>query len=228
MISKRQGKLPPPASLARPSARHPPGGGLSFAGRWAAPVPVPAATACLAIFSVRFRERRCRTVLPDPSASSGRLVPRRCGSCLVIANRRLLPKEGVGSACQRLRRIRRGGVPCRDLPRPPSPSAVTHAPGNEVPADPSAASRCSLRSRLSLSALISLPTTQAGTRQPFGAAGLSALTAPAAFLAGGGSRLVAENRRPRQKKQPPFRCCVADGRCRPPIVIATMPPSHQR
>ena len=46
----------------------------------------------------------------------------------------------------------------RSLPRPvpaPPPPAVTHAPGNEVPARPAAASRCSLRSRLSLSASVS-------------------------------------------------------------------------
>ena len=69
---------------------------------------------------------RHRTVSSDPSASSGRLMLRRLGSCLVIATRRLLPGEGVGSACLRLLRFRRGGVPCRDLSRlrlrPPSPT----------------------------------------------------------------------------------------------------------
>ena len=44
------------------------------------------------------------------------------------------------------------------------------------------------------------PATQAGTRLPSSAASLSASTAPASFLAGGGSRLVADNRRPRHKK----------------------------
>ena len=71
------------------------------------------------------RPRR-RTVPSNPSASSGRRMLRRLGSCLVIAIRRLLPGEGVGSACLRLRRFRRGGVPCRDLSRlrlrPPSPT----------------------------------------------------------------------------------------------------------
>ena len=102
--------------------------------------------------SGRHHARAAELFLPSPSASSGRLVPHRLGSCLVISTRRLLPGEGVGSACLRLRRFRRGGVPCRDLPRSPPPSAVTHAPGNEVSADPAAASRCSLCSRLSLSA----------------------------------------------------------------------------
>ena len=80
--------------------------------------------------------------LHSPSASSGRLMLRCRGSCLVIATRRLLPREGVGSTCLRLRRFRPGGVPCRDLSSPPP--AVTHAPGNAVPARPAAASRCSL------------------------------------------------------------------------------------
>ena len=43
------------ASLARPPARHPPRGGLSYAGRRAALVPAPAATSSLAIFPARFR-----------------------------------------------------------------------------------------------------------------------------------------------------------------------------
>ena len=38
------------------------------------------------------------------------------------------------------------------------------------------------------------PTTQAGMRQSFNVASLSASTAPASFLAGGGSRLAADNR----------------------------------
>ncbi len=82
-------------------------------------------------------------------------IPRRRGSCLVIATRRLLPGEGVGSACLCLRRFRRGES---SLPRPvpaSPPTALTHAPGNEVPADPAAASRCSLRSRLPLPASVS-------------------------------------------------------------------------
>ena len=77
---------------------------------------------------------------------------------------RIMPRHRHPPATAR--RGRRFGLPAsapvqarrRALPRPapaPSPSAVTHAPGNEVPADPAAASRCSLRSRLSLSASVS-------------------------------------------------------------------------
>ena len=91
----------------------------------------------------------------DPLASSGRLMLRRLGSCLVIAIRRLLPGEGVGLACLRLTvpvRLR-SAILAATFPDSP-PSAFTHAPRNEVPADPAPASRCSLRSRLSLSALV--------------------------------------------------------------------------
>ena len=91
----------------------------------------------------------------------------------------------------------------RSLPRPAPVSA-------SVRRHPRPGERSSLRSGGSqplLAALTTLPvclgfapTTQAETRQPFGAAAPSASTAPASFLAGGGSRLVADNRRPRHKK----------------------------
>ena len=88
---------PPLSSLARPPARHQSGGGLSFAGRRAALVPAPAATVCRRFFLPASGNGATELFSPIPSASSGRLVPRRRGSCLVIATRRLLPGEGVGS-----------------------------------------------------------------------------------------------------------------------------------
>ena len=77
---------------------------------------------------------------------------------------RIMPRHRHPTATAKGRR--RFGLPAttpvqarrRSLPRPapaPPPSTVTHAPGNEVPARPAAASRCSLRSRLSLSASVS-------------------------------------------------------------------------
>lgn len=53
-----------------------------------------------------------------------------------------------------------------------------------------------------------VPTTQAGTRQPFDVASLSASTAPVSFLAGGGSRSLLTIASHGKKKQQPFRCCA--------------------
>ena len=122
----------------------------------------------------------------------------------------------------------------RSLPRPvpaPPPPAVTHAPGNEVPADPAAASRCSLRSRLSLSASGSPRRfrRERGSRsallicrrQPSRLRSLPVADhAPLLTIAGHGV-----------KKQQPFRCCAlltaAAGRLSMVIaIIAADPPDN--
>ena len=180
-----------------------PGRGFCFFGAAASPAlwqPLRGKASCR-WNCVRMPPRpRHRNDQHDQSASSGRLMLRRLGSCLVIATRRLLPGEGVGSACLRLRRLRRGGVPCpatcpgfasdRRHPRPRERCSCTAGGSQPLLAALTTLSVC----------LGFVPMTQAGTRQAFGAASLSASTAPASFLAGGGSRLAAGNRRSRYEK----------------------------
>ena len=118
----------------------------------------------------------------------------------------------------------------RSLPRPvpaPPPPAVTHAPGNEVPADPAAASRCSLRSRLSLSASGSPRRfrRERGSRsallicrrQPSRLRSLP-VADHASLLTSAGHGI---------KKQQPFRCCAlltaAAGRR---LLSPPSPPTH--
>ena len=107
-------------------------------------------------------ELRPDATTPAPPYSSFRSVgiirPARSLTSRIMPRQRHPPANARGG--------RRFGLPAstpvqarrRSLPRPvpaPPPSAATHAPGNEVPARPAAASRCSPRSRLSLSASVS-------------------------------------------------------------------------
>ena len=91
----------------------------------------------------------------------------------------------------------------RSLPRPAPVSASVHRhprPG-ERSSCRSGGSQPLLAALTTLSVCLGFAlTTQAETRQPLGVADLSASTAPASILAGGGSRLAIDNRKPRHKK----------------------------
>ena len=167
---------------------------------------------------------RHRPVPSDPSASSAPVSVLKP----VADHVSLSPTAGY---CQGRRRF---GLPAsapdqarrRSLPRPAPaspPPAVTHAPGNEVSADPAAASRCSLRSRLSLSALVSprrlrrergsrsvLPVCR---RQPPRLRSLPVADhASLLTIAGQGMKKAAAVSLLR----------FTHGSCRPPIIIATI------
>jgi len=122
---------------------------------------------------------------------------------------RIMPRHRHPTATAR--GWRRFGLPAsapdqarlRSLPRPApfSASARRHPRPGERSSCRFGGSQPLLAALTTLPACLGFaPATQAGTRQPFGVARLSASTAPASFLAGGGSRLAADNRSSRQKK----------------------------
>ena len=250
-----KGLLPLPASLARPPARHPSGGGLSIAGRRAALVPAPRRHhqpgdfCCplpgngankVPVLSVRRHRSRsvgpgrgfCFSALrlrlrfgspagkgvvpPDLRPDATTPAPPNCffRSVGIIRTSSFLdvsdhasssPPDGYcqGRASVRLACVCAGSDAAAFLAAtcPGSASVRRHPRPGERSSCPSGGSQPLLAALTTLSVCLAFaPTTQAGTRQPYDAANLSASTVPASFLAGGGSRLVAADRRPGHEK----------------------------